>query len=294
MRKLLCVLGLAAVCWGAYASAANAAFINVDQGRFSRLGDLAGFDAYVYACRNGSYEEARFILDDLIYNYPEETYLYYLRSLVFAQMEDLAGARADAACYSQYEQGDIDGYKLNVYVCFEDKAYADAMYYCRRGLEINPDNTYLLKYEKKLAALIEEENRRESFESIGMGEESCAMREVLDFINEKRQSAGIGNLQVNALLNQAAQVRADELKTLFSHTRLDGSPFLSVLKEFGIQYHFAGELVYKAAGTPEEMAGAWKRRYADRDFGMDPETRYVGIGFAEEDGATYLALLFIF
>lgn len=294
MRKLIFLFGFVGLFLWMNISAANASVVKIDPVRFERLAYLDGFDSYLHACQNRNYDEAKRILDDLIYYYPDEAYLYFLRSVILTELKDYSGARNDLAYYHQYDPEDIDGYKLNTYVCFEDKAYEDAMYYCQRGLELNPDNTYLLKYEQKLAELITTQRKKESFEHIGMGEGDYYMQEMLQFINDKRRNADLPELAMNAILNQAAKKRAGELITEFSHTRPDGTPFLSVMKEFDIPYHFAGEVAYKRAGTPDQVLAEWRETYTSKEFGIDPDTKYVGIGYVEEDGITYLVQIFMF
>lgn len=53
---------------------------------------------------------------------------------------------------------------------------------------------------------------------------------IVDRTNALRQAQGIQPLKVNALLTQAAQVRAEELAatTTYGHTRPDGSPYYTV------------------------------------------------------------------
>lgn len=54
-----------------------------------------------------------------------------------------------------------------------------------------------------------------------------------------------------------AQVRAVETKTLFSHTRPDGSSFSTALKEQGVSYRGAGENIAWGQKTSEQVMEGW-------------------------------------
>lgn len=64
---------------------------------------------------------------------------------------------------------------------------------------------------------------------------------ILKLVNQERVKAGVSSLKLNTTMNEMANVRAKELKTLFSHTRPDGRDCFTVFGEFNLTFLQAGE-----------------------------------------------------
>ena len=63
-----------------------------------------------------------------------------------------------------------------------------------------------------------------------------AVGAVLKLVNEERAKAGLPALTLHAGATRAAQQRAGEIETSFSHTRPDGSNFTTALTAAGVSY----------------------------------------------------------
>lgn len=87
--------------------------------------------------------------------------------------------------------------------------------------------------------------------------ESRYISEVVRLVNAERAKEGLATLQMDSSLNSAAQVRAKEIVTSFSHTRPNGSNCFTALSEAGIKYNGSGENIAYGQKTPTEVVNAW-------------------------------------
>ncbi|MBR3862021.1 MAG: leucine-rich repeat protein [Oscillospiraceae bacterium] len=87
--------------------------------------------------------------------------------------------------------------------------------------------------------------------------------EVLRLTNVERAAAELPPLSVFPALQQAANLRAEEVDYryhvlgLFSHDRPDGSSYLTVLDEFGLDYAMVGENIACLQTSPAEVVTDW-------------------------------------
>lgn len=65
---------------------------------------------------------------------------------------------------------------------------------------------------------------------------------VVDLVNRERLKAGVRPLILNPYLCSRSDIRANELATIFAHTRPDGSQFYTVLDRRKFHYMTAGEM----------------------------------------------------
>lgn len=82
-----------------------------------------------------------------------------------------------------------------------------------------------------------------------------ALEEMFEIINAKRRENGKNALVYRWDLQEAADIRAHEIVTCFSHTRPNGEPFHSVIYQFGV-YGFCAEVLTEGefgAGTAVEL-----------------------------------------
>ena len=63
-----------------------------------------------------------------------------------------------------------------------------------------------------------------------------AAAQVVNLVNEERAKAGLSPLTADRSVTSAAQRRAREIETNFSHTRPNGSSFSTALSEAGVNY----------------------------------------------------------
>lgn len=119
---------------------------------------------------------------------------------------------------------------------------------------------------------------------------SLAMQ-VLSLVNEERAKYGLDSLTYDSLLSSAANIRAIEIKTSFSHTRPDGRSCFTVLDEVGYSYRKAGENIAYGQRSAEEVMNAWMNSEGHR-ANILGDYDYIGIGVYEKGGVIYWSQFF--
>jgi uncharacterized protein YkwD len=117
---------------------------------------------------------------------------------------------------------------------------------------------------------------------------------VLSLVNIERANYGIAALSCgNALLNQAAMIRAAELIDKFSHTRPDGSSCFSAYTDLGGAYRRMGENIAYGQSSPQAVVDAWMKSDGHRRNILNPDFTYLGVGVAKSSsGRLYWVQLF--
>ena len=113
-------------------------------------------------------------------------------------------------------------------------------------------------------------------------------RDVLALVNEERSKAGLGALEWGTTCEAAANVRAQELMTSYSHTRPDGSSWSSAcpIPESG---GMSGENLNasNAAVSPETVVASWMGSAEHRANILNPDFKYLSVGFVFDPNSTY-------
>ena len=105
-------------------------------------------------------------------------------------------------------------------------------------------------------------------------------QEVLDLVNVERAKYGLQPLVMgDANLTAAAQKRAEEIATVNSHTRPDGTKCFTVLNEYGVKDAPNGENAAWGSVFPEEVVNTWTNSEGHRANILDPEARKMGVGY---------------
>ena len=104
---------------------------------------------------------------------------------------------------------------------------------------------------------------------------------VAELVNVERAKAGLPALTLDAAASQAAQVRAAEIRTSFSHTRPSGKNCFTALAEAGVNYRAAGENIASGQKTPEEVVTAWMNSEGHRKNILSPNFTGIGVGYLE-------------
>ncbi|MBR1384644.1 MAG: CAP domain-containing protein, partial [Ruminococcus sp.] len=118
-------------------------------------------------------------------------------------------------------------------------------------------------------------------------------KEMLKYINALRKEVGVDPLEGYETLDEAADQRAKELKTLFDHTRPNNKSFTTVYGEFGLKYGSVGENITYGMNKTYEVADAfenWKNSPTHYANMTNPDFRYMAIGyytFTDKDGNDY-------
>ena len=122
-------------------------------------------------------------------------------------------------------------------------------------------------------------------------------REVLRLVNAERAKRGISPMELaNYTALSAAQLRAQELAEVFSHTRPNGSDCFSVLDEAGVSYGYAGENIawgYNSLSTPAEVVEEWMNSPGHRANILTPEFTKLAVGYYCEGSDYYWVQIFI-
>ena len=117
--------------------------------------------------------------------------------------------------------------------------------------------------------------------------------EVVKIVNQERAKVNLPPLKEDAKIDAAADVRARELETLFSHTRPDGSVCSSVLNEFGISYYAAGENIASGYSSPSSVMNGWMNSLGHRQNILTDYFGKIGIGYYKApNGYKYWVQLF--
>lgn len=111
---------------------------------------------------------------------------------------------------------------------------------------------------------------------------------VLDLVNAERANYGLQPLVMgDAKLTAAAQHRVEEIATVNSHVRPNGSKWYTVLSEYGVTDTASGENAAWDSVSPEEVVTAWMNSEGHRANILDPEARAMGVGYYYNSSSTW-------
>ncbi len=109
---------------------------------------------------------------------------------------------------------------------------------------------------------------------------------VFDLLNQQRTSAGLQPTTLDPRLTAIARARSADMATrnYFAHVNPDGKSFLDILKQQGISYHHAGEIIaednYPADQTARITVDGWMHSPTHHDIIMTSDYTLVGVGEA--------------
>lgn len=121
----------------------------------------------------------------------------------------------------------------------------------------------------------------------GNSSSSQYAQQVVNLVNAERAKAGLSPVSVDTKVENAAQVRAQEIVTSFSHTRPNGSAFGTALKAAGVSYKACGENIAYGQKSPEAVMNAWMNSSGHRANIMNPNFKYIGVGYYQTNGVNY-------
>ena len=121
------------------------------------------------------------------------------------------------------------------------------------------------------------------------------VKRIVELVNQERAKAGLNALTLNMNVTKAAQVRAVECQTLFSHTRPNGTSFATALKEAGVSYRGAGENIAWGQKTPEQVMQGWMNSAGHRANILNARYTSIGVGYYRNaSGVNYWTQLFTY
>ena len=115
--------------------------------------------------------------------------------------------------------------------------------------------------------------------------------EVINIVNAEREKVGLHSLKNNSAVANAAQVRAEELTVLFSHTRPNGSDCFTALS--GIALTAAGENIAYGQTTAQNVMSSWMSSEGHKSNILSADFTEIGIGCYEKGGVIYWVQFFI-
>ncbi len=113
-------------------------------------------------------------------------------------------------------------------------------------------------------------------------------REVLSLVNKIRVKNGLSTLAWGATCEDAADIRAEELETLYSHTRPDGSSW-STACPTPASGGTSGEnlAIGNAAVSPATVVSLWMNSSSHRANILNPDYTNLAVGFLYDPDAEY-------
>ncbi|MBE5993436.1 MAG: hypothetical protein E7247_13755 [Paenibacillaceae bacterium] len=114
-------------------------------------------------------------------------------------------------------------------------------------------------------------------------------------VNAERAKAGLAPLTIDANVEKAANVRANEIQTSFEHVRPNGSSFSTALREQSVNFQGAGENIAWGQKTPEEVMNAWMNSAGHRANILNKNFTHIGVGNLQNSAGTqYWVQLFTY
>ena len=120
--------------------------------------------------------------------------------------------------------------------------------------------------------------------------ETYAMQ-VAGMVNRERAANGLAPLKYSDKLSEAALVRAEEIQSVCSHTRPNGTRCFTAVTEAGINYTSAGENIAYGQRNPEEVMNAWMNSSGHRANILGAYD-YIGVGVTYKNGTYYWSQFF--
>lgn len=172
----------------------------------------------------------------------------------------------------------------------DQEAYVSGKYL----LENNPEEVVVDKEAKSTAESQAEEvaTKKPDDNKTKEGGKNNYADQVLDLVNQERGNKGLSKLTKDSNLENAANKRATELVSTFSHTRPDGSSCFTVYEDFSISYGYKAENIAEGQRTPEEVVNAWINSEGHRKNILNENYSKLGVGVYEKDGIIYWTQLF--
>lgn len=118
-------------------------------------------------------------------------------------------------------------------------------------------------------------------------------QEMLELVNELRRSYGLCELEAMPELSDIAQQRSEECASYYSHWRADGTKWDYLLGLAGLKRNVRAENLAYYYPTAKQALNAWLDDYYHKANLLNPDARYIGIGFYSNGYSNYWSQLFI-
>lgn len=141
----------------------------------------------------------------------------------------------------------------------------------------------------KLADKSEFEDGKESYVkgTVQTNNYATQAQDVLNLVNAQRRANGLSEMQLDPVLTQAANIRAQEIVTQFSHTRPNGTTCFTVLLQVGYSYSTAGENIAAGYGNASQVMTGWMNSPGHRSNILNAGFHKLGVGYVYIPNSKY-------
>lgn len=166
--------------------------------------------------------------------------------------------------------------------------YKELLDYVDRYAEGTAESTETEK-EKTDSLTFEEEQlqRAEQYAVEQNAKRDEIAEEVIRLTNAEREKAGLNPLEMDDSLMKAADVRVKEMGESFSHTRPDGSKYITAAQEAGYSGSYVGENGSAGKSTAEYIVSSWMNSEGHRENILNPNYNYIGVAYNYNIGSEY-------
>lgn len=114
--------------------------------------------------------------------------------------------------------------------------------------------------------------------------------QVFQLVNQRRKENGLAELTYRNDIQDAANIRANEIISTFSHTRPDGS---SCFTAINVNYYAIGENIASGQKSAAEVMNAWMNSPGHRANILSAQFSGMAVGVVQYQGVTYWVQIFI-
>jgi len=112
---------------------------------------------------------------------------------------------------------------------------------------------------------------------------NISVEEVVRLTNEKREQAGLSDLQFSSVLSQAAERKGNNMlaKNYWAHVSPDGTEPWKFFLDVGYKYRYAGENLARDFSNAPSAVNAWMASSTHRENILSPKYKEIGIAVVE-------------
>ena len=114
--------------------------------------------------------------------------------------------------------------------------------------------------------------------------------QVFQLVNQRRKENGLAELTYRNDIQDAANIRANEIISTFSHTRPDGSSCFTAVT---VNYYAIGENIASGQKNAEEVMNAWMNSPGHRANILSAQFTGKAVGVVQYQGVSYWVQIFI-
>ena len=111
-------------------------------------------------------------------------------------------------------------------------------------------------------------------------------QDVLNLVNAERAKVGLRPLTLSSTLNYGTLIRAQEIETLFSHTRPDGTSCSTVVEDYYPSYYL-GENIAEGQTSAEKVMESWMNSEGHRANILRKSYSELGVGLVCDENSYY-------